>query len=370
MGGMGGMMGGLGGESGGGGYSAPQADGFSDLGDDKQVAASKLGMSFPIGDLSRGLSGKRVHIRLPHVSIRAGESESVFLPAIPKTIEEVRVFAASVSNKHPLAAFQITLNEGYQLPGGPGTVWADSGYAGDIMFPRLIAEVPQMVTYALDSAIEVSSEIKKEHSTKSTYRIDGNDILIATQVSERRVRYTLANDGVVPRKVSIEHRPSEDDWRPTNVEEQKGKPTQLSFRYNVDCPAKSIVSRDVLETKTTETKWPKGTTWTQLKRLTLDPGMSAIVRETLENRIKKLAEYESFQASETEFAQANEKAAAEQHRIKSLMAALNRQDELHARFLKKLQTLEDEIDETSLKLSAIRKKIQEAKSRLVQEGMQ
>lgn len=372
-GGMGGSMGGKGGEpstnSGYGGYSAPQTDGFSELGGGNQDEISKLGMSFPIGDLSRGLAGKRVHIRLPHISIRAGESESVFLPAIPKTIEEVRVFAASISNKHPLSAFQITLQDGYQLPGGPGTVWADSGYAGDIMFPRLVAQVPQMVTYALDTSIEITSETLGEHSTKTTYRFDDKDTLIAIQVSERLVRYSLANDGTDPRTVSIEHRPSEEDWRPVALEVQAGKPATSGFRYNVDCSAKSIVARDVLEIKTTTTKWPKGTAWTQLKRLTLAVGMPIEVRERLENRIRKLAEHEALQANESELTQTREKATTEQHRIKTLIEVLDRQDELHARFLKKLHSLEDEIEGTLEKLVAVRKKLEESRSRLVQEGL-
>lgn len=82
-------------------------------------------MSFPVGDLSRGIAGQRVHIQLPKVTIRAGAWESVFLPSIPRIIDDVRVYVASVSKKHPLSAFQITLQDGYQLPGGPGTVWSD-----------------------------------------------------------------------------------------------------------------------------------------------------------------------------------------------------------------------------------------------------
>ncbi len=196
-------------------------------------------MSFPVGDLSRALAGKRVHIRLPHVTIRAGESESVFLPLIPKTIEDVRVNSASISYKHPLSAFQITLQDGYQLPGGPGTVWSDSGYAGDIMFPRLVAMVPQMVTYALDTSIEVKSETSPEHSTKSTFRFDENETLIATKVSERRVRYSLSNDSNDSQVVSIEHRTTEQDWLPAPSQEQDGKPNQSNFRYHVNCPKQS-----------------------------------------------------------------------------------------------------------------------------------
>ena len=374
-GGMGGSMGGKGGSMGGmeGGYgefTTPQTEGDStELEGDHQGVASRFGMSFPIGDLSHGLAGQRVRIRLPHVSIRAGESESIFLPAIPKNIEDVRVYVASISGKYPLSAFQITLQDGYQLPGGPGTVWSETGYAGDVMLPRLVAQVPQLVTYALDTSIEVSSHIQPGISTKSTYQFDEVDTLIATNVSERRVRYTIVNEGNDLRAVSIEHRPSEKNWLPVPTEEQAEKPADSNYRYDVICPKKSTVTHDVLETKTTIVSWKKETNWVQLKQLTLDAEMPLEIRERLVNRIEKLAEYEALQGDELKLTQSTEKAASEQFRIKSLMVALNREDELQKRYLKKLADLENEIESASEKLLTVRKKLEDARSRLNRDAL-
>jgi hypothetical protein len=361
-GGMGGMDGYGGGEGGKiGGYSAPESDG--DIASGDRDLASKLGLSFPIGDLSRGLVGNRVHLRLPHITIRAGESESIFLPTIPKSIEAIRVYATSISHKHPLSAFQITLQDGYQLPGGPGTVWSDSGYAGDVMFPRLVANVPQMVTYALDSSISIESETSNVNNSKSSYRLDENETLIATTVDERRVRYSLTNEGKEPQQVSIEHQPSDADWQPVSVEEKVGTSSQSSFRYKVNCPQKSTVIHDVLETKTTTAKWPKETNWAQLKRLIAAEKMPEEIRVRLERRIESLRELDELSFDETKLVLAKEKAAAEQNRIKNLIEVLTRQDELHARYLKKLFSLENDIERMADELAGVRNKLEDAKSR-------
>lgn len=366
MGGMGGSIGGMGGSF--GGYTPPQNDGSAIAFDgDSQDVASQLGMSFPVGDLSRGIAGQRVHIRLPMVTIRAGASESVFLPSIPRIIDDVRVYVASVSKKHPLSAFQITLQDGYQLPGGPGTVWSDSGYAGDIMFPRLVAQVPQLVTYALDTSVAITSEILPEHSSKTTYRIDGENTLIGTKISQRLVRYSLINESKSAQTVWIEHQPAERNWSPEPAGDQVGKADLTSFRYKVDVPSKSTAKQDVLETETTIAKWPKGTNWIQLKYLTEAAGMTAEIRDRLETRIKKLAEYDALKATETKLTGSKENAVIEQRRIKELMIALNRQDELHNRYLKKLATLESEIESSAERIITVRKELEDSKNRLDQE---
>lgn len=373
MGGMGGGgMGGMGGSMGGsfGGYTPPQSDGSSAAHDgDGRDMASQLGMSFPVGDLSRGIAGKRVHISLPKVSIRAGTSESVFLPAIPRTIDDVRVYVASVSKKHPLSAFQITLQDNYQLPGGPGTVWSDSGYAGDIMFPRLVAQVPQLVTYALDTTVEITSEIRPEHSATTTYHFDNAGTLIGTKVSQRLVRYSLTNESSAAQTVWIEHQPTEKNWTPERVEEKVPKSEPTSFRYSVDVPSKSTVNKDVRETETIVTKWPKDANWLQLRPLLDAADMPPDIRKRLEGRVKKLEECDVLKATETKLSSSKESAAIEQRRIKELMIALNRQDELHIRYLKKLATLESEIESASEQLITVRKALDESKTHLERDKM-
>ena len=97
--------------------------------------------------------------------------------------------------------------------------------------------------------------------------------------------------------------------------------------------------------------------------------MTPEIRERLANRVKKLAENEVLKASESKLISSKESAAIEQRRIKELMSALNREDELHSRYLKKLATLESEIESSSERLITIRKALDESKARLDQEGL-
>ena len=85
--------------------------------------------------------------------------------------------------------------------------------------------------------------------------------------------------------------------------------------------------------------------------------------------LKKLAEYEALQGDELKLTQSTEKAASEQYRIKTLMVALNREDELQKRYLKKLSDLENEIESASEKLLTVRKKLEDARSRLNRDAL-
>ena len=51
------------------------------------------------------------------------------------------------------------------------------------------------------------------------------------------------------------------------------------------------------------------------------------------------------------------------------MVALNREDELQKRYLKKLSDLENEIESASEKLLTVRKKLEDARSRLNRDAL-
>ncbi len=105
----------------------------------------------------------------------------------------------------------------------------------------------------------------------------------------------------------------------------------------------------------------------ELKRWASTVGMAEEIRDRLQKRIAKLVDVDGFQVQESKLTQAKEKAASEQNRIRTLIGVLNREDELHARYLKKLFTLENEIESASEELNAVRKKLDQSKSRLMEE---
>jgi hypothetical protein len=209
-----------------------------------------------------------------------------------------------------------------------------------------------------------------DRSTKTTYRLDDKGTLFGTEVSERRVRYSIENRGNDSHAVTIEHRPTDQEWLPEPKQDSKVKHSQASFRYLVECPKESLVTHDVVEIKRTISKWSQETSWSQLQQLTLDKDMSPEIRDRLRQRIVKLAEIDALQGDLSNLSLSRERALAEQQRIKTLMMALNRGDELHARYLKKLSVLENEIESTTEKQGNLRRQLDDFKSRLSPQAIQ
>ena len=155
----------------------------------------------------------------------------------------------------------------------------------------------------------------------------------------------------------IEHRPVEDSWKPVSAGEQVGKVGLSSFRYNVDILGKSSATYDVLEKETAVTKWVKDADLKQFKNLLAVADLEPQIRERILVRVQKREVYDALRTSETRLNQLKETAGGEQRRIKDLMSSLNREDELHARYLKKLATLESEIESASNNLASVRKEM-------------
>ena len=74
-----------------------------------------------------------------------------------------------------------------------------------------------------------------------------------------------------------------------------------------------------------------------------------------------------LKATEKKLIGSKENSVTEQRRIKELMSDLNREDELHSRYLKKLSALESEIESSAERLITVRKELEDSKTRLGQD---
>jgi hypothetical protein len=344
MGGMGGMMGGMGG----GGGRASQ-----ELRHDQ-----RLGLTFSGEDLQHASYGRRVHISMPRVTLASGASTTLFLPKLPQLVEEVRVYAESVHEKHPLSAFQVTLQENYQLPGGPGAVWRSNGYSGDVMIPRLVSGVPQLVTYAVDGLIEIRHEIPHpiaHVSLPSTWKRDG-DSLIESATLERLHQYQIRNDGEKSALLIIEHGIPDEDWSPVCNDALVETQDSEEFRYRLRVPPGRIENLDVAERKSSQIVWSSRTNLADLQLKLTEAALDPVAQKTLQQWVTTIEQERSHVTQKERISRELHQTTQEQNRIKDLLTAVAREDELHKRYLDKLNKLEDEID-------ALRASLKEAQDR-------
>ena len=372
MGGMGGGMGGMGGMRGmGGGMGtggmggSMGGSGVDDPFDSNEIATassreSRLGISFSTSELTKASFGQRVHIRIPHVTLLKGSSTTIFFPSIPHQMEDVRVYSPQVHAQHPLSAFEIKLTEKYQLPGGPGSVWKEHGYAGDVMIPRLVAGVPQLVTYALDSKIEIKHEVPNaidERQLPSSWEFQ-EDRIIENLKFQRTHSYRIQNEGTDSHWLFIEHVANRDEWVPEPTDALVATEDKDTHRYRVRVPAAGSINLEVPETKKRVIQWSKNSSASDLRSALRQPemgrpDMEAQARVRLEELLKTITAAERVAQRTQQLSRELELYAKEQTRIKGLMAVLVRGDALHTRYLGKLDELESQIESSQKELAGL-----------------
>ncbi len=328
-------IGGMGGMGGGGGRASQE------LRHDQ-----RLGLTFSTEDLQHASYGQRIHIRMPRVTLASGASTTLFLPKLPQLVEEVRVYAEHVHEKHPLSAFQLTLQENYQLPGGPGAVWKSNGYSGDVMVPRLVCGVPQLVTYAVDGLIEIRHEIPDPSahvSLPSTWTRDG-DSMIESATQERLHQYQIRNDGQRSALLFIEHSVADEDWFPVHNEALVETQDSEEFRYRLRVPSGRTGNFEVAERMSRQIVWSSRTNLADLQLKLKESALDPAARKALHEWVATIEHERSYVTQKERITRDLHQTTQEQNRIKDLLTAVAREDELHKRYLDKLNKLEDEID--------------------------
>ncbi|MFN7734272.1 MAG: hypothetical protein ACK5OB_20420 [Pirellula sp.] len=358
--GMGGGMGGMG-----GGGIIPQQGGNDPFDDGQEQqpdresdtnTSKRLGMSFSAEDLTGESIGQRVHIRIPHVSLPAQSSETIFFPKIPHRVEDVRVYVPSIAQS-PLAAFEITLTDGYQLPGGPGTAWTEHGYAGDILIPRLSTDTPQLVTYSLDPSIEVTHrepKVTEGVSLPSEWTLQSHELIEHTR-RQRTHDYLVRNDSDQPRWLIIEHQPASSQWKPQPSDASMATKESSMSRYRIQVDASSSKRLEVVELQSGRKIWNHATSLVEWMELQQRSGLDREIQSLVDEKVESIRLREAITAKMAALRKNIESCNVEQTRIRNLITALERGEALYARYLGKLDQLESQIEKAQAELSELEK---------------
>ncbi|MEI6524703.1 MAG: hypothetical protein WCP62_01665 [Planctomycetota bacterium] len=234
------------------------------------------------------------------------------------------------------------------------------GYAGDVMIPRLVAGVPQLVTYALDSKIEIKHEVPNaidERQLPSSWEFQ-EDRIIENLKFQRTHHYRIQNEGTDSHWLFIEHVANKDEWLPEPTEALVATEDKDTHRYRVRVPAAGLINLEVPETKKRVIQWSKNSSASDLRSAlrqpdTGRPDMEAQARVRLEELLKTITAAERVAQRTQQLSRELELYAKEQTRIKGLMAVLVRGDALHTRYLGKLDELESKIESSQKELISL-----------------
>ena len=162
--------------------------------------------------------------------------ESAMLPIVNQNVEgrRVSIYNRNVQAKHPLHGLKFKNSTGFDLMGGPLTVFEQGSYAGDARIDTLSAGAERLISFAIDLDTEIAVSSRSVPETLLSVRIV-KGTLISTLSMRAESTYRIKNSDDRSRSVLIEH-PLSPDWdliSPAKAEET----TRSSYRFLVEVAA-------------------------------------------------------------------------------------------------------------------------------------
>ena len=269
---------------------------------------------------------------------------SAMLPIVngPIEAEKVSIYDQNAHPKHPLNGLQLKNTTSLHLMQGPITVFDDGSYAGDAQIADLTPGGERLVSYAMDLDTEIAPESKNSPEQLTRVKLV-KGTLESTRKLSRTVEYTIKNSGRADKKVLIGY-PHDPSWRlikPAKADEQ----TRDGYRFYVNAesgkPAKLLVEEEqVLSQQIGLSNLDDGTILYYVNSKAVSDQVKEALKEVMRRRQQLAATGAQRQQIEAQI----QAIAQEQTRIRENMTRLERNTELYARYTKKLNTQEDEIE--------------------------
>jgi hypothetical protein len=250
---------------------------------------------------------------------------------------------------NPALGVRVTNNTGVALPAGPITVFDDGLYAGDALIDFLPDGAKRFLSYGDNLAVRGSHRGKTEESIIAATISRG---VLRTEVSIlTRTEYRLVNDGSKACTLLLEH--------PRNSNEElvtpaQGEETAFLYRFDVEVPAKKTTDfivevRHVVQEETAIIDDPR-TLLVRMSKRGLPKAAKAALEKAAELRERdhrSEADLESLEKTE-------QKLVADQARVRENMAAVGTSGRSGAGYQKRLEELEDRLDQLAKLQEALR----------------
>jgi hypothetical protein len=270
--------------------------------------------------------------------------KSALLPIVDKTVEaeHVSIYNESVQTKFPLLGMKFKNTSGQNLMQGPITIFDGGTYSGDARVADLQPDETRLIAYAIDQGTEVKAETDHHGQHLTAVKVV-KGVMHATQKVRETKKYTVKNRSPHDRTLVIEH-PVRTEFKLMKPE----KPSEQSrdvYRFEVKVPAGKTIVQEVVEEQTRVDQLAINTNDENTTRIFLNSTVtSGKVKEALQ---KAIVLQGKLNDTRTELAKVREKLKAvteDQARVRANFDKLPRDSEPYKRYLKKIETLEDEIE--------------------------
>ncbi len=277
------------------------------------------------------------------VTIR--KNQSALVPILGGNVEAERVSLWTPSSGiRPLRAVWLTNTLGVTLDAGSVSLIDGDAFAGEAMIDALKAGERRLVSYAMDTAMQVTGRVDNVPTRVTKVHVSHGVVVQTTEIRQESV-YTARNDGADARVLVIEH-PLRPNWKLADGM----KPTETttsSYRFRVDVAPKTTVTFAVDEVQPGHTDIAVSSVTDDqvallVKGQSLTPEIEAALREVLKRKTEIGRLTSERDARQTEI----NTIAGDEERIRANMAALKgtaEEKQLVQRYVKQLDDQENRL---------------------------
>jgi hypothetical protein len=287
--------------------------------------------------------------------VRLGRHRSAMVPIVGAEIGAVKtsIYNEQAHSKHPLNAIRLKNSTELHLMHGPITVFDGGVYAGDARIEHLAPGQERLISYALD----LTSEVEPVASSGGDEQVVAVSIrkgtLLVTRKAVNEKTYHVRNRDQKTKVVMVEH-PFRPDWRLVQPE-VPGERTREAYRFAVTVGAAETARLSVREERPLQ----------QIVRL-IDAApdtialylqareVGAAVKEALQRVVALRNSLDLTAGNRSRLEQRIRDISQEQGRIRENMARISQTSDLYARYIRKLDQQETEIEQLRKEIDALK----------------
>jgi hypothetical protein len=301
-----------------------------------------------------------------HFPVSARRQQSLMLPIAQETVAVTRLslYDASVVQEHPLHAVELVNDTDLYLVAGPATVFAADAYAGDALLDDLSPGGMQLLTYAVDTEMEVATSRSDEPERIVGVQIRRGTLITSTRL-RKRATYTAANRSGEPRLLRIVH-PRSDRFELV----QPAAPTERtrdSYRFALTVPAEADgpTTLEVVEERVQDQRIAVANLTPERIAVYLEARhIPSEVRESLEYVAELKSRITEMRRRIEGLERRRRTIFADQERIRENMKALEPDAALYKRYLGTLNQQESELAELQEQLADARERLESLERQL------
>ncbi len=290
--------------------------------------------------------------------------QSAMIPVVQESMEgeTLSLFNRALNDRHPLNAVDIRNRSGVFLMRGPVTVFEDNLYAGEGLMPHVPPDERQLISYAVDLAMEVQVEEDTRPRRIETMKIV-HGVMHVQHKQQRDYVYQVRNKRDGERLLFIEH-PKREGWDITGTQDDPVV-TRDHYRFRMTVPAAESRPFGITEHRVTRET-------VELVSLPHERVLYYIRRDELPDRVREAMEEVALrQAAIVDIRREAgdvEKEIADigrdQARIRDHMRVIDRASDAFKRWQQQLIDQEEYIQERHQRLRALREKERDQQGRL------